>query len=226
MTEVTEIKATPPTVFGACELGLVADVQKSLDNTSDTFNIDALGGNDYTLLMIAAKTGNDEIVKLLLSKKADPNVKGNRGLTALLVACQNGYQSTTQLLLDCETKADLSVTDDNGNNGLMYAAMNGSLFIAELLIKAGIDVNATNKNKGTALSFGVLFGKENLIEFLLDNGATVDAQDERGNTSLHFAASCGYRKVITLLKERGAKTDIENVQCKTPKQMSDQQNIT
>eukprot|EP01084_Bolivina_argentea_P022025 40912_1 len=219
-----EIKGIVLNVFKACELGLVEEVEKILKNPPDKFDINELDQDGYSLLMIACKTGNDDIVKLLLSNGIDVNIKGTRDMTALLVVCQNGYLSTAQLLLDIEN-IDLTATDINGNNALMYASMNGSFQIAELLIKKEMNVNHTNKNKGTALSFGVLYGKENLVEYLLSNGANIDSQDQHGNTAMHFAATCGYSKIITLLKTNGAKMDVANEQCKTPKQMSDETNI-
>ena len=221
-----DLKPTPPTIFEACELGLIEEVQNILKTPPENFNIDELDENGYSCLMIAAKQGNVEIMKLLLANNADINIKGNRDMTALLVASQFGYIDAANILLQYEKiKIDLGATDVSGNNALMYASMNGSFQIAELLIKAGMNVNDKNSKEGTALSFGVLHGKENLIEFLLKNGSDANAQDQHGNTALHFAATCGYDKVITLLKAHGAALDIENTECKTPKQLTDQPNI-
>ena len=226
-SQEVDIKPTPPTIFEACELGLFEEVDKILKSPPPNFNIDELNQDGYSCLMIAAKQGNAEIIKLLLSHNADLNVKGYCDLTALLVACQFGWESVVKLLLEHEKiKIDLTTTDVSGNNALMFASMYGSFQIAELLIKAGMNVNDKNDKQGTALSFGVLFGKENLIEFLLNNGCDANAQDQHGNTALHFAATCGYDKVITLLKAHGANIDIENTECKTPKQLTDQPNIS
>ena len=43
------------------------------------------------------KQGNVKIIKLLLSHNADLNVKGNRDMTALLVACQFGWVEVVKL---------------------------------------------------------------------------------------------------------------------------------
>ena len=217
--QIEETKLSPLTVFVACELGLVDEMKDLLENSADNFDINALDEDEYSLLMIAAKYGHSEIMKLLLAKDADVNVKGHRNMTALLVSCQNGFTSTTKLLLESERRVDFVATDLNGNNALMYASMSGSSQIAEMLIKAGIDIEEMNEKKGTALTFGVLLGKENLVEYLLENNAASNAQDGHGNTALHLAATLHHTKIIKLLKENGARMDVQNTECKVPKQM-------
>lgn len=194
------------TIFEACDLELIDEVENILKSPPSKFNIDKLNENGYSCLMIAAKRNNVEIMELLLSNDADINIKGNRDMTALLIASQFGRIAAVKLLLQHDkNKIDLTATDRSGNNALMYASMYGSLQIVELLMNAGININDKNSKQGTALLFGTLYGKVNLIEFLIKNGCDINSRDQHGNTALDFATSCGYDKVIQLLKSYGAE---------------------
>ena len=63
-------------------------VKRILNEGAD---VNGRGGNrGYTVLMLASKYGQIEIVKLLLEKGADVNAKDNRGYTALSQASKYG----------------------------------------------------------------------------------------------------------------------------------------
>ena len=68
-----------------------------------------------TALWIASQNGHKEIVKLLLEKGADINVKQTAtGATALLLASQNGRTDVVKLLL--EKGADVNAKVNGGGN--------------------------------------------------------------------------------------------------------------
>lgn len=60
-----------------------------------------------------------EIFRQLLDYGADPNVKGEQGSTALLIAAQNSNIEVAKLLIDAG--ADVSATDDEDNGALHFA---------------------------------------------------------------------------------------------------------
>ena len=112
------------------------------------------------LLHIAASSGQDEIVELLLGAGAEPegdglereqNQKemGWRGDSPLFVAVTNGHDGiVTQLL---ESGADINQTDGR-DSGLLYAASwVGNVSTAAILIAAGADVERSDMNGWTPL---------------------------------------------------------------------------
>jgi uncharacterized protein len=59
--------------------------------------VDARAPNDETALMLAARNGRYDVVKVLLGK-ADPNLKTSSGGTALQLAVQKGHADVAQLI--------------------------------------------------------------------------------------------------------------------------------
>ncbi len=62
-----------------------------------------------------------EVVVLLLRAHADPNLKGYRGQTPIMMACGTVSQPTVRILLDCgetsafsQTEVNLELADDDG----------------------------------------------------------------------------------------------------------------
>jgi ankyrin repeat protein len=75
------------------------------------------------------------MVKLLLDKVADVNVKNNYGKTALIAAAGGGHTDIVKFLLS--KVADVNVKNEYGNTALMAAAEGGHTNIIELLKKYG-----------------------------------------------------------------------------------------
>ncbi|MBE3041637.1 ankyrin repeat domain-containing protein, partial [Candidatus Bathyarchaeota archaeon] len=75
--------------------------------------------NDYrrTPLLWAAENGHEAIVKLLLEKSADVELKDYYGQTPLLGAAGNGHEAIVKLLL--QKGADIEGKDNNGRSPLL-----------------------------------------------------------------------------------------------------------
>ncbi|KAK0506982.1 hypothetical protein JMJ35_010682 [Cladonia borealis] len=94
--------------------------------------------------------------------------------------------------------------DEMGWTALHWAAGDGHLAIARLLIEKGANVNAKDRFDMTALHRAAYRGHEGLIRLLLDWGADINAKDKSGKTALHEAAWHGNEGVIRLLLKMGA----------------------
>ena len=62
--------------------------------------IDAASPNGTTPLMMAARQGHFDVVKLLLWEHADPQRKSESGQTALSMALRGGFEQAAQLIRD------------------------------------------------------------------------------------------------------------------------------
>jgi len=87
-------------------------------------------------LLLAAKSGDKERVRLLLENGANVNARDRYGWTALMWAVFKGYKEIVKLLL--ENGADVNVRDFFGNTALKFASMKiGCEEIVELLKSYG-----------------------------------------------------------------------------------------
>jgi ankyrin repeat protein len=94
-----------------------------------------------------------------------------------------------------------------GTPPLVWAADQGSVRVAELLLRAGADVNGSDNHGRTALMEAAEFGQTDLVAFLLDNAARINDRDTlQGHTALFTAAEGGHLSLVKLLVGRGADT--------------------
>ena len=103
-----------------------------------------------TPLWIAASTGNETIVRMLLEAGAQVDARSGayRQITPLIVAAAKGYTGTVRILL--EAGADVNAQSSSGETALMEAAIEGHFGIARLLLQAGANVNLQNRENKTA----------------------------------------------------------------------------
>ncbi len=105
-------------------------VRLLVDHGADVHAVSPTFGN-VTPLHSAAAGGSAEIVHLLLTAGADPNIRQNGGFTALHAAAQNGDAAMARDLLDHGAAAD-QATDD-GRTALAIAEEQGHDEVATLL---------------------------------------------------------------------------------------------
>jgi ankyrin repeat protein len=95
---------------------------------------------------------------------------------------------------------------------LHWAAENGLIDIAALLIEQGADPDETDHFGNTALHLGLAY--PDMIELLLASGADVNARNAMGNTPLHLAVKD--RRAVETLLSAGAMVNARNGLNKTP----------
>ncbi|KAH8723097.1 ankyrin repeat-containing domain protein [Phaeosphaeriaceae sp. PMI808] len=174
----------------------------------------------YSPAQLAAKSGNTEVLQLLLAHGCDPNAVAPVGQskaheligtapigTALQCATESKRFEAVQLLL--MKRADPNaVTEKLPHTALQIACRDGSKNIVELLTTEGTDVNAPPARKfgATALQFAALGGYLGIAHLLLENGADVNAAAAQvdGRTALEAAAEYGRIDMIQFLVDAGA----------------------
>ena len=93
----------------------------------------------YSPLFLAAQNGYHQVVKVLLTAKANPDTRRNDGPTALYAASQNGHHQIVEILLDAG--ADKNVVMSDGSTPIIIASQMGYLQIVEMLLAASATVN-------------------------------------------------------------------------------------
>jgi ankyrin repeat protein len=190
-------------------------------------------GSGETPLMTASRTGNVAAVKALLARGADPNARERlRGQTALMWAVAQHHPDVVRVLIESNVdlharshvrarrvnrgpdgtltslnpSRDLIDEQQGGFTPLLFAARQGGLETARLLVAAGANVNDVAPNGTSALVVASHSGHGALAMFLLEQGADPNA-DAAGYTALHAAVLRGELALVNALLSHGAKPD-------------------
>ncbi|KAE8752803.1 hypothetical protein FOCC_FOCC000541 [Frankliniella occidentalis] len=92
--------------------------------------------------------------------------------------------------------------DAGGYAPIHYAARQGHINIARLLLSHGGDVNIqTRSGRATALLRAAFSGKKEMCQFLIEKGADVKAVDDDGQTVLHRAVKSGHLPLVNYILE-------------------------
>ncbi len=166
-----------------------------------------------TALCRAAKSGHQEIVKILLEHNANLEQAGNDGRTPLSLASKPGV---IRLLL--ESGADPESRDILGRTPLSYAIMSPhSLLSIDLLLDKCAALESKDNCGRTALSHAAKEGSGlEVIKVLLDRGADIESRDNSGQTPLFYTAVSGSAEKVRLLLDRGASIESKDDGGRTP----------
>jgi len=164
---------SPPneTLFYACANG---DIERAKKALAEGAEVRKTGGTlkDETPLMVAARKGHTEAVKLLLKHGADPSQR-KEAKSALFYAV--GYGKNLEVFeLLVAAGADIRAKYYE-ETLLMTAAAGGCLPIVKRLVELGADVHARDKRVGrTALDYAKSRGNQAVIDYLNGLGARSD----------------------------------------------------
>lgn len=168
-----------------------------------------------TALMMAARTGNVEALKVLVDHGANVNAKESwGGTTALMWAVAEKHSAAVQFLIEHgsdlnaqskyvppttsrtyegttpqdlkpgQSPAELS---SGSLTALMFAAREGDVESAKLLIKAGANLNLRGADGKDALGLALFNGNYEIASLLIDSHANVNQADAQGFTPLFWA---------------------------------------
>lgn len=159
-----------------------------------------------TALMIAVDAGHVDVVKTLISGKADINATSTKdGFTALHLAASQADLETCRLLLDAG--ASLGLGSNDGTTPLMVA-VKGSYDVVSLLLERGAPINSQNKLGETALMMTARNernGYYEIAQLLIDNGADLNLESLQGQTALEYSPpESAVRELLWNLGARGS----------------------
>jgi ankyrin repeat protein len=134
---------------------------------------DASMGEGTTPLMRAARTGDVEVMRILLARGANPAARRK----------------------DLATAIHLAATGRGGGlpTGPRTIPGASNLEAVKMLAEAGLDVNAFNGNGQTPLHVAAQRGQDEMVTALIDLGAELTLRDKQKRTPLDLAMGVGLR---------------------------------
>ena len=149
-----------------------------------------------------------QVVKLLIKKGADVNIKDTDGETPLHVVAHGNKNDKKPIELEVaklliEKGADINAKNEDRDyqTPLCYAASHNRVELAKLLIEKGADVN----NDVNAIAYAARRNSVEVAELLIKHRADVHAKNKDGNTPLYTAANNYSVEVAKLLIKHGGK---------------------
>ncbi|CAF1364637.1 unnamed protein product, partial [Adineta ricciae] len=173
-----------------------------------------------TPLIGATKYNHPECVKRLLAHHANPNHQNQSGISALMLAAEQGYFDCVKLLV--QAGADLELAPSGqlaltmnlcGQTPLFCAAKEGRIDIVKYLLDRGANPRVQNHYGVSALWIPAQKGMLQVVELLLNAGADThvapfgnlaDELNITGWTPLYAAMKSRKFDVVKLLLKRGA----------------------
>ncbi len=176
----------------------------------------------YTAMHAAVLRSDLTLVKALLARGANPDIKTTKGtpirrdttdynLPATFIG-SSSYMLAARFLEPAIMKAlvaggaDTKLTARDGATALMLATGAGS--------------GGNSTRRGIAVIDGGKVEPENevlaAVTAAIELGADVNATNQAGDTALHVAAGRGYNTIVQLLADRGAQLNVKNKRGLTP----------
>jgi len=174
-----------------------------------------LSGTGDSALMLAARTGKTDALNALLESGANVNAKESwGGTTPLMWAVSERHADAVRVLIDrgadvharsnyvaaangrgfegrtptaSETTQKVEEFASGWLTPLMFAAREGDVASARLLVTAGADVNAVAGDGKDALGLAIFNGNYDVASFLVDSHSNLNHPDAQGFTPLFWA---------------------------------------
>ena len=149
-----------------------------------------------TPLIVAAKSADAPMMRLLAAHGADPHLTTNDGTTALMLAAGLGKRAAQ----------DMTYFDWTEPRAIAALAVG---------LEVGIDIDAANVHGETALHAAAYQGANRVVEFLVESGADIDATNAAEQTALRVAdghlicctSFIQFPSTVERLRELGADPD-------------------
>jgi ankyrin repeat protein len=147
-----------------------------------------------TALMWAAAQDNRDVVRVLLAHGADVRARSDSHQLPVSLGEGDAFRDSVMM-------------PQRGFTPLLFAARNGRIESARLLLDAGADVNETAPNGDSALVIASFSDQGKFAAFLLERGANSNAAGA-GYAALHAAVLRGDLELVKALCAHGADPNV------------------
>lgn len=164
---------------------------------------DALDPDGVPAIVAATLFANQDCLKLLLDRGANPNLATPKGATALMWAMPDLEKA--KLLIARGANVNARSTDLGRTPFLIASGMPGTVDLLRFLLDKGAELKAKDRGGETALGFAARFADVDVVRFLVDRGFDVNEPSAGGAPPLARAISRQYMPTIEFLLAKGGK---------------------
>jgi ankyrin repeat protein len=182
----------------AVEKGYWSVTKELLQHEKSKLSANEAGVHGVTPLEMAAYRPDERIVKMLINKGGDRDVRDLQGATLLHMASQNGHYLTAEMLIENYMQDPQKLVDTKGRTALHYVAIgpvknHSPRGTAEACddYPTAIAVNETERIGSNLYSGSNHETPSLIIEVLLKAGIAMEIKDHEGYSPLLLAAHYG-----------------------------------
>jgi ankyrin repeat protein len=161
--------------------------------------------NAETPLSLAVSNADHRMIKLLITKGADPSDASSVRFPWL--APEQEKIAVMKMLVENYARVGGS-SSIFGPGFLIRAAADGDVAVVKLLLENGANTEYWVEGMGTPLVAAATNGREAVVRFLLDRGADLNSKPNGMTTALMAAAENGHGAVVDELLQAGADPNI------------------
>lgn len=182
--------------------------------------IDAQTSNGTTALMIAVRYVKWDVVTLLLKRSANINIQDDQGNTAFMQATFIGAPKPStamvRLLLNPAYNAQLTITNNNGDNILTLATATGLIYLVRVVLNIIVlhhDIqllNQRNKEGNTPLMIAIYNWYKDIVSCLLAYGVDIEKGNACGDSPLMLSVRAGNRGIMYKFLLQGVNVNHAN----------------
>lgn len=189
-------------LFACCYLGRVEQAAEWL--RSDRSLVRAVSAAGMTALHYAARSGDDNVTRLLIEAGADVNALDKNARTPLLLACHGGpwkrgaATGVIDLLIQHNANVDLLTAAAIGRADLVNSCLN----------RDSSQIDQLNDRKETAIFLAAKNSHLDVVRLLVDRGADINLADAVGTAALHRTSQQCSDELIQYLIDRGANAHL------------------
>jgi ankyrin repeat protein len=178
-------------------------------------DVNVRGHDGSTALLWAAHWNDLDTADLLIRAGADANAANDLRTTPLSAACTNANAALVERLLGAGANPNTPIA--TGETPIMTCAGTGNANAVRMLIARGADVNAKEPSQNqTALMWAATERHAEVVKTLIEHKADLQARTKKGFSALHFAAREGDLDIARLLLAAGVDINIRSQPAATP----------
>lgn len=183
----------------------------------DGARLDDTDDKERTPLVLAAEAGQADMVKVLLTRGADPLWRTSDDKTIVIKLaqrpeCSTGHVEVIKILLD--HGVNVNETDEDGSTALHWAAQVDNLKIVKTLLQHDVDVKLKNKhyfwNSLHYAARNVSESATTIAKLLIRAGVDPLDADVDGWTPMHMASMYGNIEIMELLWGMSSDSEVDS----------------